>query len=176
MAFNIGQVFQPLSAALLFTPAAPLAPLVAGAGSIIDGARRGDPWAIAQGVATAALSFAGSGDLNAFHRFSQTGYNMLNTAESLHRAGKHGKALQWHQAGLSVLHSAAQIAPGGWGGRCESVCPSRWSDLSALTRHAGYLSHTANTLGGLYGNPVTGYQAFNALHTVLNTASAWGRV
>ena len=176
MAFNLGQVFQPLSAALLFTPAAPFAPLVAGAGSIIAGAGSGDPRAIARGVATAALPFAWSGDLNAFHGFTQTGFNMLNTAQSLHRAGKLGRALQWHRAGLSVLHSAAQIAPGGWGGSCKSVCPSRWSDQLALTRHAGYLSHTANTLGSLYSNPVTRYQAFHALHAVLDTASAWGRV
>lgn len=176
MAFNIGQVFQPLSLALAFSPAAPLAPLLAGAGSIVEGVRRGDPWAIAQGVATAVLPFAGTGDLNAFHRFSQTGYNMLDTAQSLYQAGKHGKAMQWHSAGLSVLNSAASIAPGGWSGHCGTVSPSRWSDLSSLTRHAAFLSHTANTLGGHYGSPVTADQAFHALHRVLNTASAWGRL
>jgi len=177
MAFNIGQVFQPLSLALAFTPAAPLAPFVAGASSIIDGARDGDPLAIARGVATAALPFAGTGDLNAFNRFSQTGYNMLDHARALHDAGKHGKAHQWHQAGLNVLHSAASIVPGGWHGpRCDSLSASSWSDLHQLTRHAGFLAHTANTLGGHFGNPVTGHQAFSALHSLLNTAYAWSRV
>ena len=175
MAFTIGQALPALTPLLALTPAAPFAPIVAGAAGIVDGTKRNDPWAIVQGVASAALPFLGTGSLSAFQGVTQTGVNMLGHARQLASEGHDNRAKQWHRAGLAVLSIAAQIAPGGWSGSCGSVGVDRWDDLSVLTDRAEFLARTAHTLGDRYSHGVSAHRAFEAVHAALSAASAWSR-